>query len=36
MSAPGGKAEVRGAMAPDVEGFAFTPENLDAAMEAAP
>jgi NADH-quinone oxidoreductase E subunit len=31
MSAPGGKAEVRGAMAPDVEGFAFTAENLEQA-----
>ena len=31
MSAPAGKAEVRGAMAPDVEGFAFTPAHLEQA-----
>lgn len=31
MSAPGGKVEVRGEMAPDVEVFAFTPENLEEA-----
>ena len=31
VSAPAGKAEVRGAMAPDVESFAFTPENLEQA-----
>ncbi len=31
MSAPAGKAEVRGEMAPDVEGFEFTPENQELA-----
>ena len=31
MSAPSGKAEVRGEMAPDVGEFAFTPESLDQA-----
>jgi NADH-quinone oxidoreductase E subunit len=31
MSAPSGKAEARGEMAPDVDTFEFTPESLDLA-----
>lgn len=29
MSAPGGKAEVRGEMAPDLEAFEFSPESME-------